>query len=282
VTAAPGAQVRAPVRFVVVATPDGDGRGWARRAAALDAAGWHALLVPDTLASTSPFPALAAAAAVTRSIRLRTWVLATPFRTPAATVREARAVQELSDGRFEAGLGGGRPQAEQEAAALGVAWPAPADRIAQVRTAVTALRAGVAPMPPVAIAAAGPRMTRAAAAVVSAPDADPEDRVVLALRPTADEAEVTAAAARVREAAGRPVRLSLALLAVGGQVSAAFTRWSGLDAAALAANRAAAALPADPEEALAVLRERSARHGIDEAVVPADLAAAAESLLRLA
>jgi len=269
----------APVRFAVVATPDGDGRGWARRAAALDEAGWHALLVPDTLASCSPFPALAAAAAVTRRIRLRTWVLAAPLRTPAATVREARALQELSDGRFEAGLGSGRPQAEREAAALGVAWPGPGERIAQVRAAIAALRAGPAPVPPVVIAAAGPRMTRAAATAVTAPDSGPQDRVVLALPPTADREQLSAAADRVQQAAGRPVRLSLQLVAVGAQVSEAFARWSGLDAAALAACRSVGALPADPDEALAVLRDRSEQLGVDEVVVPADLAAAAEPLL---
>ena len=117
------------LRFAVSAVPTGDGRGWARQAAQLDADGWDALLVPDTLATASPVPALAAAAAVTERIRLRTWVLAAPLRSSAATVREARALQELSDGRFEAGLGAGRPHAEHEAAALGLPWPSAAERI---------------------------------------------------------------------------------------------------------------------------------------------------------
>ena len=58
------------LRFAVVATPAGDGRGWARQAAQLEADGWDALLVPDTLATASPFPALAAAAAA--AVRART------------------------------------------------------------------------------------------------------------------------------------------------------------------------------------------------------------------
>jgi alkanesulfonate monooxygenase SsuD/methylene tetrahydromethanopterin reductase-like flavin-dependent oxidoreductase (luciferase family) len=271
-----------PLRFAVVATPTGDGRGWARQAAQLDADGWDALLVPDTLATASPFPALAAAAAVSERIRLRTWVLAAPLRSTAATVRECRALQELSDGRFEAGLGTGRPHAEHEAAALGVPWPAAAERIEQVQQAVTAVRAGVRPVPPVAIAASGPRMTQAAAAAVTAPEAGPDDRIVLALPPTADESALSAAAARVHEAAGRLVRSSLQVVAVGGQVSPAFARWGGPDAASLATSRAAAVLPPDPDEALAILRDRADRLGINEVVVPVDLVAAATPLLQRA
>jgi alkanesulfonate monooxygenase SsuD/methylene tetrahydromethanopterin reductase-like flavin-dependent oxidoreductase (luciferase family) len=270
------------LRFAVVATPTGGGRGWARQAARLEEDGWDALLVPDTLATASPVPALAAAAAVTERIRLRTWVLAAPLRTAAATVREARALQELSDGRFEAGLGAGRPQAEHEAAALGVPWPSAAERIEQVQGAVTAVRAGVRPVPPVAIAAAGPRMTAAAAAAVTASDAGPDDRIVIALPPTADEQALSATAARVHEAAGRRVRLSLAFVSVGGQVSPAFARWGGSDAAELVTSRAAGVLPPDPDEALAVLRERADRLGIDEVVLAVDLAAAAAPLLQRA
>jgi alkanesulfonate monooxygenase SsuD/methylene tetrahydromethanopterin reductase-like flavin-dependent oxidoreductase (luciferase family) len=270
------------LRFAVVATPAGDGRGWARQAVQLEADGWEALLVPDTLATASPFPALAAAAAVTERIRLRTWVLAAPLHTPAATAREARALQELSDGRFEAGIGAGRPHAEHEAAVLGVPWPSAAERIEQVRRAVAAVRAGARPVPPVAIAAAGPRMTAAAAAAVTAPDGGPDDRIVLALPPTADEAALSATAGRVQEAAGRRVRLSFAFVSIGGQLSPALARWGGPDAAQLASSHVAAVLPPDPDEALTVLRDRADRLGIDEVVIPVDLAAAAAPLLQRA
>jgi len=262
--------------FAVVATPTGDGRGWARQAARLEEAGWDALLVPDTLATASPFPALAAAAAVTERIRLRTWVLAAPLRTIAATVREVRAMQELSDGRFEAGLGTSRPQAEQEAAALGLAWPTAAERIDQVVATVAAVRTDVRPVPHIAIAASGPRMLVAAAAVLTGPD----DRVGLALPPTADAATLSTAVDRLHAAAGRRVRCSLQLVSVGGQVSAAFARWAGPDAAGLSASRAVAVLPPDPDEALAVLQDRADRLGVDEVVVPAVLAAAAAPLLQ--
>jgi hypothetical protein len=65
-------------------------------------------------------------------------------------------------------------------------------------------------------------------------------------------------------------------------VSPGFARWGGPDAAQLATSRVAAVLPPDPDEALTVLRDRADRLGIDEVVVPVDLAAAAARLLQRA
>lgn len=75
-------------------------------------------LVPDTLRTRSPFSVLAVAAGVTSALRVRTWVILAPLRSPAAVVRESSALQMLSDGRFELGIGSGRPDAERDAARL--------------------------------------------------------------------------------------------------------------------------------------------------------------------
>src|SRR4051794_251340 len=125
--------------FGLVMTPRAGGRDWVDRARSAEQ-GWTSLLVPDTLWTASPFPALAAAAACTSELRLRTWVLAAPFRQPPAVVREVSALQLLSDGRFELGIGSGRPDAEREATRLGVAWGSAGDRIRQVEQAVFAVR----------------------------------------------------------------------------------------------------------------------------------------------
>ena len=110
------------ISFGLVLTPTGTGRNGSKQVRDVEQQGWTSLLIPDTLWTPSPFPALAAAAAVTTTLRLRTWVLAAPLRSPAAVVREASALQLLSDGRFELGIGTGRPDAEREAGLLGVPW----------------------------------------------------------------------------------------------------------------------------------------------------------------
>src|SRR4051812_20826850 len=166
-----------PVRSAVVATPDTSAGKWTDVVRALETAGWETLLVPDTLWTPSPFPALAAAASVTTTLRLRPWVLAAPTRTTGALVREVKTVQQLSDGRFELGIGTGRPDAEQEAQRLGAAWGTPGERIATLEQAVTAVRDQVDPAPPVVVAASGPRMLALAGRLA--------DRVAPALPPAA-------------------------------------------------------------------------------------------------
>src|SRR3954452_1475351 len=100
------------VRTAVVATPGAPGPAWGEFVHGLEAGGWGTLLLPDTLWAAAPFPALAAPAAPTTRLRLRTWVVAAPLRTPGALVREVSALQLLSGGRFELGVGPGRPEAQ--------------------------------------------------------------------------------------------------------------------------------------------------------------------------
>src|SRR4051812_37483467 len=106
---------RRPFRFGVVAGMGGPAAAWADRARGFEEEGYSTLLVPDTLWTPSPFLALAAAAAGTSTLRLGTWVIASPFRRPAEVVRETKTLQELSGGRFELGIGAGRPGGERDA-----------------------------------------------------------------------------------------------------------------------------------------------------------------------
>ena len=92
-----------------MAGPAASGAAWLERARAVEAAGYDLLLLPDTRFTPSPFPALAAAAAVTTRLLVAPWVLAAPLRSPAVVVREAAALQLLSGGRFELAIGTGRP-----------------------------------------------------------------------------------------------------------------------------------------------------------------------------
>jgi alkanesulfonate monooxygenase SsuD/methylene tetrahydromethanopterin reductase-like flavin-dependent oxidoreductase (luciferase family) len=69
-----------PVTIAVVATPGPTQASWVEQVRMLEDLGYATVLVPDTLWTASPFPALAAAAVAAPHIRLRTWVLAAPMR----------------------------------------------------------------------------------------------------------------------------------------------------------------------------------------------------------
>jgi probable F420-dependent oxidoreductase len=80
--------------------------------------GFDVLHVPDHLGAPAPFPALTMAAAATTTLRLGTFVLNAGFYKPALLARDVAAVRDLSDGRFELGLGAGYVREEFEAAEL--------------------------------------------------------------------------------------------------------------------------------------------------------------------
>jgi alkanesulfonate monooxygenase SsuD/methylene tetrahydromethanopterin reductase-like flavin-dependent oxidoreductase (luciferase family) len=254
--------------LAVIAVPHGRGREWTASAAAWEDAGWDTLLVPDTMRVASPFPALAAAGAVTSRLRLRPWVLAAPLRSTVATVREVQALQDLSDGRFDLGLGTGRPDAAGEAAALGMPWPDGAGRRQAVEDVVRAVRDRVTPVPPVAIAASGPAMMRTAARLLTGPD----DRLALAAPPTADADALRALVETVRaQAPPGGLHLTYQLSGIGSRVPVFLARMTGLDAAALRSAGAIGLLPEDPDEAAQELRQWPERFGVDEVVVSEDL-----------
>jgi alkanesulfonate monooxygenase SsuD/methylene tetrahydromethanopterin reductase-like flavin-dependent oxidoreductase (luciferase family) len=248
------------VSFVVVATPGPTQDSWVQQVRMLEDLGYAAVLVPDTLWTASPFPALAAAAVAAQRIRLRTWVLAAPMRSPAAVVREVKALQQLSDGRFELGIGTGRPDAADEAQRLGVPWPGASERVAQLESVVTAVRDEVKPCPPVVMAASGAQSLGVAGRVA--------DRVAVALRPQATRADLEAGAARVRESAP-DVSLTLQAFGVGDRVPEYLKR-QGFSAADLTDAGSVVMLPADPAAIADQAREHAETLGVDEIVVPSD------------
>ena len=75
--------------------------------------------MPDGLQLLSPFPSLAVAA-MTADIRVGTFVAAAPLRKPRAAAWDAHTLSVLTNGRFDFGIGTGRPQAEQQTTELGL------------------------------------------------------------------------------------------------------------------------------------------------------------------
>ena len=90
--------------------------------------------------SLAPGPTLAVAAALA-DLRVGTWVHASPLRPAWSTAWEANSLSVLTDGRFEMGVGTGRPGIEDELRELGMPVVPASERLAQVRETVTASRA---------------------------------------------------------------------------------------------------------------------------------------------
>src|SRR6201987_6518358 len=87
----------------------------------------------------APGPTLAIAAALA-DLRVGTWVYASPLRPPWMTAWEAHSLSVLTDGRFEMGVGTGRPGIEDELRERGLPAVPPGERLAPGRETVTALR----------------------------------------------------------------------------------------------------------------------------------------------
>jgi alkanesulfonate monooxygenase SsuD/methylene tetrahydromethanopterin reductase-like flavin-dependent oxidoreductase (luciferase family) len=251
------------ISFGLVLPPTGTGREWVEAVRKVEQQGWTSLLIPDTLWTPAPFQALAAAAALTTRLRLRTWVIAAPLRSPTVVAREASTLQLLSDGRFELGIGTGRPDAEREAELLGVPWGTAGQRIGQVQQVIAAVREKVRPTPQIVVTAAGPRMLAAAA--------ESADRIGLALPPAATERELRAAVDRVRSLAPGPLGLSLQVTGLAGRLPD-WLRRIGLDPQVLTDAGAVGMLTGDARQMAGTVRRLHDEFGIDEIIVPGELA----------
>jgi probable F420-dependent oxidoreductase len=138
---------------------------------AAERGGMEVLAMPDHLGAPAPFSLLAAAAAISTRLRLRTYVLNAYFWNPALLAREVATLDVLSGGRFELGLGAGHMKSEHDDA--GLPFPPHARRVAETEELLTEVRRRLAdpghvPAPvqrpvPVVLGGWGPRMLAFAA-----------------------------------------------------------------------------------------------------------------------
>ena len=252
-----------PFRFGVVAPVQTDMPAWRDRVRRIADSGYSTLLMPDVPDwQPAPAPTLAMAAALT-GLRVGTWVYAAPFRPAWNLAWEAHSLSVLTEGRFELGIGTGRPGIEDELRRLGLPVVAPGQRLAQVREAVTALREldGPGRHTPVAMAVLGPKAQALAAEVA--------DTVNFALPPEASRADL---ARLVRDfPATREVELALHVPVIGDG-RAAFMAPPDIDPAALRAADSPAYLPADPAAAAEEIQRRREEMGFSYFVFGADFA----------
>jgi alkanesulfonate monooxygenase SsuD/methylene tetrahydromethanopterin reductase-like flavin-dependent oxidoreductase (luciferase family) len=252
-----------PFRFGVVAPIQTELPAWRDRVRRIADSGYSTLLMPDVPRwQPAPGPTLAFAAALA-DLRVGTWVYASPLRPAWSTAWEAHSLSVLTDGRFEMGVGTGRPGIEGELRELGLPVVPPGERLAQVRETVTALRDLDGPdlHTPVVMAVRGPKAQALAAEIA--------DTVTFAALPGEPRLEVARLARDFR--ATRDVELALHVSFVG-DTRAPFMAPPGTDPAVLRAADSLAILPDDPAAAAEEIQRRREEIGFSYFVFGADFA----------
>jgi probable F420-dependent oxidoreductase len=274
---------RYPFRFGVVAAQAQSAEQWIATARRAEELGFSTFLIPDTLGQTlAPIPALTAVAATTRTIRVGSYVFANDLRNPVLLARECAALDFLSGGRFELGLGAGRPGVEADNRKLGIPFESGGvrvERLAEALGIVKKLFAGEKvdhegrhyhlagadvypapvqqPHPPILIAAAGPKLLALAAREA--------DVVALGVAPTQGEEVFQEKIEILRRAAGeRFARLELNanLSAVGDQAHPWMMRQYNLTLEQLQEIGSPSILLGTTDEMCAQLESRRERLGI--------------------
>jgi len=242
-----------PFRFGIVAGYSPDLTTWTRQARRVEELGFDTLLVTDPVAGSDPFVLLGAAAAVTERIRLGSFVLADPFRDHRSLDWQAQTLHKQTGGRFELGIGVGRPGAEGLATELGREFAPVGERISRLAETISYVKRTI-DRPRLLLGASGPKMLALAAREA--------DIVTFSWRANTTETEARSIVDRFRSLAGSrigEIELGLNLFAVGDAPDPQVARFAGADVPELLASGAMTVLPADPGragETLARWRER--------------------------
>jgi len=250
-------------RFGVVAPLRTELPAWRDQVRRIADSGFSTLLMPDVQQwQPAPGPTLAVAATLA-DLRVGTWMYASPLRTSWSVAWEAHSLSVLTEGRFEMGIGTGRPGIEDELRELGLPVVSPGQRLSQVRKAVTSLRELDGPdlRTPVVMAVRGPKAQALAA--------DLADTVTFATSPDDSRAEIMRLATEFRER--RDLELALHVAVVGDAVSP-FMAPPDTDPAALRAADSLMVLARDPSAAAEEILRRREEGGFSYVVVGANAA----------
>lgn len=281
-----------PFRFGVVSGGAETGEEWVSKARRIESLGYATLLAPDVLQHTlAALPALTAAATATGTLRVGTYVIANDLRNPVLLAKDVATVDLLSGGRFELGIGAGRPGAGEDNRMLGIPFDSGAERVARLTESLGLLKALLAgepatatgpyysldnaqiaprpvqrPRPPILIAAGRRRLLTLAAREA--------DIIALGVPPTEPEQALAEKIEWVRDAAGErfdQVELNINLMAVGDRVPRYIEAQMGLSAERLAAMNAVSAVMGTVDEMCETLLRRRERLGISYVVVGDEL-----------
>jgi probable F420-dependent oxidoreductase len=128
-----------PFRFGVSVWTAGSREEWRAKARKAEDLGYTTFLIADHLAELlPPMLPLVSAADATTTLRVGTFVLNNDFRHPVLVAREAAALDLLTDGRFELGIGAGHMKREYDQA--GIRFDAPAARIERLTESVAIIK----------------------------------------------------------------------------------------------------------------------------------------------
>jgi len=280
-----------PFRFGVVAAQAASGEEWTAKARRVEALGYATLVIPDTLQySLSAFPALAAAAAATQTLRVGTYVIANDLRNPVLLAKDAATLDFLSGGRFELGMGAGRPSAEADNRAMGLPFDSGGIRVSRLAESLAIVRgllagervnlagsyyavsgAAISPRPvqarlPILVAGSSRRLLGLAGRQA--------DIVALGIPPDAAEPFVAECIQWLRDAAGAPfadLEINLNLMAVGGRIPRYLSASFGGAAADFAKSDAVSVLKGDIDQMSERLLELRDRLGISYVMVSEEL-----------
>jgi alkanesulfonate monooxygenase SsuD/methylene tetrahydromethanopterin reductase-like flavin-dependent oxidoreductase (luciferase family) len=250
-------------RFGVVTPVLTDQSTWRDQVRRIADQGYSTVLVPDVPGwQPAPAPTLAAAACLA-DIRVGTWVYASPLR-PASTIAwEAHSLTEITGGRFDLGIGTGRPGIEDLLRELDLPVLTPQQRLTRIREAVALLRGydGPGRHTPVVMAVRGPR-SRALAAEIA-------DMVTFVTTPDDRREDVVSVARELLAVREVPVALHVPVV---GDTVAPFMTGPDTDPAALRAADALAILPDDPAAAAEQIQRCREEVGATYVVIGANAA----------
>ncbi|GAA3579738.1 LLM class flavin-dependent oxidoreductase [Kribbella ginsengisoli] len=253
-------------RFGVVGSADRGAEEWKRTVRRAAGLGYSTVLMPDGLQLLSPFPTLAVAA-MAADIRVGTFVAAAPLRPPRSAAWDAHTLSVLTDGRFDFGIGTGRPQAEQQVNEVGLPWGSAKERRDQVRETLDQLaKLDGDQHTPIMLASGGPRSLALAAARA--------DIVSLAKPATAPREEMLQLTHELRELAGEradQIELAMNLFAAGTTELPAWSKKAtGLDPADLEKSDSLMLLRGTPQEMADELQRRRDEFGASYITINTD------------